>query len=484
MSGREGKRSDAARWPVVFLVAGLAGSRVVYHALGVRFDDSPLQSYWQYLDPVLLREDLLSSVWHLHTQPPLYNLFLGGVLKLGGDSRDLFAAGYLALGFAGAFALFELMRRLDLPAAIAAVLSLIFFASPAAVLYENWLYAEYPVLVALLVAALCLHMFASGRGMRFAALAFGCAAFVVLTRTLFHPVWLLAVVALTFLLQPGRRREVLAASVVPLLVVGALQLNALVQFGNTSMTSCTGLNVFRVVTAQVPLPERRELASRGVLSPYAVPNPFTLPRTRPAAFRREPRHGVAVLDNPLKSNGHVNVGHAAYVDICGDLTADGVELARRHPDVLRRSVQRGFEIYWRPASQYALFSERNRDATHEVERAASILLGQVDRDPEPGDFSLWAQLDEIAWVLLLAYVLVFAIAVRALIRVLRRREPATADTLVAAFVAMTVLLVTTFGNVLESGENNRFHFALDPLVLAVVAANLGKWAARGGRARP
>jgi len=49
----------------------------------VRFDASTLPWLWQFLDPEWLRTDLPRSLW-LHAQLPLFNAFLGIVLKLGG----------------------------------------------------------------------------------------------------------------------------------------------------------------------------------------------------------------------------------------------------------------------------------------------------------------------------------------------------------------------------------------------------------------
>jgi hypothetical protein len=289
------------------------------------------------------------------------------------------------------------------------VVSLLFFASPTAVLYENWLYVEHVVVGALIAAALCLHLFASGRGTRYAAAAFSALALVVLVRTMFHPAWLLAVVALVWLMQPGRRREVLIAAAVPVLLVGLVQAKALVQFGSTSMTSCTGLSVFRVTTAQVPYDERRALVAEGVASPYALENPIFLTTTRPERFRAEPRRGVAVLDRAQKSTGHVNVGHAAYLDLCPQYSRDGLKIARERPGDVRRGLQKGFELYWRPASDYALFDARNRESVEGIERASALALGQLDRDRGSTDFSLRAQLDEIAWLLVLGYVAVFVV---------------------------------------------------------------------------
>jgi hypothetical protein len=67
---------------VAVIMAAFALSRVAAHAAGIRFDATPLTWYWQYIDPVLLQERLLESLYYSHTQPPLFNLLLGINLKL------------------------------------------------------------------------------------------------------------------------------------------------------------------------------------------------------------------------------------------------------------------------------------------------------------------------------------------------------------------------------------------------------------------
>ena len=66
------------------LAASFAAAHLIYYALGVRFDNTSLAWYWQYLDPELLKSRLLESVFYMHSQPPLFNLFLGAVLKYPG----------------------------------------------------------------------------------------------------------------------------------------------------------------------------------------------------------------------------------------------------------------------------------------------------------------------------------------------------------------------------------------------------------------
>jgi hypothetical protein len=70
-------------WPATgrrdyILLAGLfAISRALYGLLGLRFDSSTLPGYMQFIDPALLRDRLLESLWYYHAHPPLLNLFTG-----------------------------------------------------------------------------------------------------------------------------------------------------------------------------------------------------------------------------------------------------------------------------------------------------------------------------------------------------------------------------------------------------------------------
>ncbi len=67
MSSRPGPSSGR---PLVILVGLFVASRLIAWTAGVRFDDSTLTWYWQFLDVELLRQDLARSLWYLHAQPP------------------------------------------------------------------------------------------------------------------------------------------------------------------------------------------------------------------------------------------------------------------------------------------------------------------------------------------------------------------------------------------------------------------------------
>ena len=67
--------------PVAVIVAVLAA--IANRGLRLRYplDPDPLTWYWQYIEPALLKERLLESLFYLHSQPPLFNLLLGLTFK-------------------------------------------------------------------------------------------------------------------------------------------------------------------------------------------------------------------------------------------------------------------------------------------------------------------------------------------------------------------------------------------------------------------
>jgi hypothetical protein len=76
-------------------------------------------------DPKLLREDLLRTVFYLHSLPPLFNIGLGIVLKLCPLSFVLaFRIIYMALGLMFYLSLYGLLRRIQVGKTVALVLGM------------------------------------------------------------------------------------------------------------------------------------------------------------------------------------------------------------------------------------------------------------------------------------------------------------------------------------------------------------------------
>lgn len=62
----------------ILCILSFAISRLIYLLLlGLSFDERPLAVNLQYVDPLLLKNNLWESLYYLHSQPPGFNLFQG-----------------------------------------------------------------------------------------------------------------------------------------------------------------------------------------------------------------------------------------------------------------------------------------------------------------------------------------------------------------------------------------------------------------------
>ena len=461
---------------LVALEGAFLASRAIYALAGVRFDATPIFNYWQIIDPHLLRHDLFRSLWYLHGQPPLYNLLLGLVLHVAGPHpAGAFQAVYLLAGMVLVASLFLLLRGVGASRSIAvgAVLVVV-VVNPAAVLYENWLYVEYFVVVLLVVACLLLLRFVqSGRTWLLVAF-FTTAAVVVLSRSIFNLAWLLITTGALVVLRRGEWKRIFAAAAVPIALCVGWYTKNLVQFGSFTGSTCLGLNLERVTTFWVSEAERQDLIRQGRLSRYAVLDPYSLPSTAPEAFRGRKPTGVPILDEPDKSTGAANFDSLPYLNLCRALERDARTVLRLHPRLIATSARAAILIYFRPASDYTLFSDRNRSSVADVEHVFNLLALQprafthATDAPASNQRVYHPSTGEVAWLLVALYACAWAVAVAVLCRPHLRRRLGPATTAFVVFATVTMGYLTVVGNLLEVGENNRFHIVLDPLAVAMV----------------
>ena len=149
---------------LLFLTGLFLLSRTAYFAVGVRFDDKPLGISWQYLDPELLKSSLLESCFYLHSQPPIFNLFLGIILKIfPGNEKTAFGLIYMLLGLILYLSLFRLSIKLGVSRRVAFILCAVFMISPSSILYENWLFYTLPTCVLLVLSLLFLSKYTDGK---------------------------------------------------------------------------------------------------------------------------------------------------------------------------------------------------------------------------------------------------------------------------------------------------------------------------------
>ncbi len=483
-------RSSQLRASIVVVTAVIA-SRVAYHVAGVEFNMHPLDTYLQMLDPHLLETDLLRSIYYTHIQPPAFNLYVGLVLKAFGREPAVFHILAVVGGCIGAVALQRTLERLGVGTVVAATVAIVFFVSPWVVLPESMLFYDAPLMVILCVASLFLLRFTENWRLADGLVFFALLALAALMRSMFHPIYLLAVIVLLLVLRRDRWRAVLGAAWVPVALVLALYVKNLIVFGGFFGSSWMGADLFNATVQRVPLAERRALVADGTLSPAALlPGPWVPLDTFRAHGLGDllpPPVGVPVLDDELKSTGEPNMNNPGYVAVDRLLERDALVCIRRHPADYAMSMLRSYVVFCYPVSHVWMFGRaRSRvaflDAVYDHALLGTIYNDNaIDAGVASGSASSTIRNVLAAGLVLMVgipiLVLLWMVRIRRAMRSTRTPEPIT---VAAAIMVLTVVFVTLTSSAFSGAENSRYRLAVDPFLIALVAGLIVDWRRRRG----
>lgn len=455
--------------------AALVVSRVVYSLAGVQFDATPLSLYWQYLPIDVLRGDLAAGLVALHSQPPVFNLFLGVGLKTAAPFLFFelsFAAATIVLGLS----LVRILRGLGCGRALALAAAIAFILNPAYVLYEHWLFYSLFEAAGLTAAVAALLAWGDGAARGRALLAFAlCGTALVGLRSLFHPAWALGVVAICGWLgwRHGRRLSRLEALglAAPLMLGLILMAKNQWLIGEATTSSWTGMNLSRVAFSQVSQRDLDVLIAEGRLSPLAKVGGF-LPSSAyepyaallPVVEVNRTLAGHPALALPFKNGGQPNFNYRGYIGVSRALWRDATTYIAHDPRRYLANVGEGFSIFGRPASDYALL-EPNRSVLEPYLRRVRRVLYPADTP--------W-----LIW-----FSAAVAVAGGGVLALARSALVSPGLRMAAAFAGFTVAWLVVVGNGLELGENNRFRVAIDPILFASVVGLCHLLLARVGSRR-
>lgn len=468
------------------LVGVFAVSRMLYGWFAhVEFDASGLMYSSQLLDTNVLRDRLVESVWYLHSQPPLFNLGVGAVLRWSpvGPIAS-FHAVFVIFGLALMFGLYDLARSLRTGRWAALVVAIVISCSPTTVLYENWLSYEYPVATLLVLFVAAGVRWARTGGQAAFGIAVVLAVTATLTRSLVHPIWLVLMIVLLVAARRPKRSWTTAVCLLPLLlVVGVIGKNT-VLFDTPQLTSWFGFNLHRIAINSLPDNQREQLAAEGIVTGAPDP-PCTSAHPEVPVLAVEYKEGLGP-DTPIPSP---NYNLECLIPRHKVLQTEAIGAIRAHPRWYARNVAGATEIWASPSSLNPfVYNNRLRVSTAD-DVFRRVVLADVAWEPPVAIPGAWPVLISapdkqfhLSLTLVGATVLSILAAAWAAVK-WRRRTPARFGVLIGG---VTVLFVTLGANLFEYGENNRIRFIAEPLtlVLAFAIAVAGvRWAVARFRAR-
>lgn len=494
---------------------------------GAVLTEPMLMRTWQLSDTTLLADDPIGTTWYRHVQPPLYDLFVGSVLRWSpfppiGTLFVLYLAAVLAIGLL----VWDLLCRWRVHPVGAGVVASLVVAEPDLLRTIVWHSYEIPVALLLVLSVWCLqrhlqtpeptpvgaddlaradragdrerpgeHRPARGDGRWLVA---GSAALTAaaLTRSLLHPVIVVAIVALVGWLGRAPRRALVLGVALPVVLVGGWMIRGQVLFDTTSTSSWVGFNLQRGVTA----PMERTAVEADVAAGTATPNALQQPWQDLEAYgvddcEPDGRH-PSLGERTRRDTGAINLNNTCFLPLYAEAEDNALALAREHPgrylstraDVLSTtySVARiglpddvtSFAGHVRPTRTWMdAFADRwqlPQAATVDMRDWNLPLIGQ---DELPYDRS---------WTLVLLSLVLLGRSGLAAVRVLRNtRARDDARTQAGSrvdgeglwlVVGLLVGLVVVGGTLVEFGENGRFRATVDPLLIALPLGAALRWA--------
>jgi hypothetical protein len=475
---------------VVFFVA-----RVAYWLTGGGFSTAMLNASYQLLDIRALRAHPIQSAVLLHIQPPLFNLFVGSVLRWSFLPRALsFQLIYLGCGITIVCALYLLLVGLGFRRAAAIAGVSVVAVSPLVMSYENTVTYEYPTAMLIVLSALAALRLAQHKQLRILVGLTILLTIVVLTRALFHPIWLIAVLVTTVAISLPRRLWLKASLVllIPALFVGGTFAKNQVLFGDATLSSWFGMNLGRGVLSPMPRSDLMDLIRQHRVTQSALVPPLSpYAAYRPAYGTCHSSFSEPVLTDESTTSGRTNFNAQCFLPVYADAQQNALTAALAYPGTYLRDRVGPFAQHFSlpPLNGQAPginhFGEN--PVLHGLAAAYSSALLQVPLTVHlPGaTFPLLGATVypvSISIVLLIATLLIIGRGIVSAIAVILRRARTPAN-VTWIFLGLTVAYLTVISIATEYGENQRFRAMIDPLLLAIVVTELVAVGIRGVSSR-
>lgn len=434
---------------------------------GIGIDSDPIlnnwEAFWQTLPMRFLKESPWDSLLHCHSQPPMLNV-VGLVLRrLFGAGNHLAATHGLQMVL-GAFAcsmVHALLRHLTGRPLVSFATALLLALSPALFLYEAFLLYTLLIAFFLMLFVYCMVHFARGRRLRHLLLCTGALNLLMLTQTSFHLLLLAPFLAMGAILAGPRWRRFLGYSLLISTVTLGWYAKNKVLFGFFGASSWMGSNFWRIASANYTREELRGFREEGILDEAAVELTYFDRPSKFIPYGFDRVSGVPVLSQDDYNN--INMIAIAQMH-----QRNAIRLIRRDPLHYLANVAEAYGFFCKPSFQTRpLFVN-----THRLPGPLynlSLLDGR--RVLERVNARLGTHWTTVWQFLIPALLLAYAgrafwlcgFSGGAWVAFLRRWP-------VEASLWFMVLYLTSVSILFEHGENCRFKFPLEPVLVCMAVA--------------
>jgi hypothetical protein len=446
----------AGRGQVLSIILVFILSRLIAQSVGLHLNLQALVSYWQYLDLDTLRNHLLAGIWYDHAQPPVFNLLLGCVLKIGGSHYPvIFSIIFKFISLANALLLFAIVKKISTICFLPVVVAMVYILSPATLIFECELFYTTFISFLLLISVLNLIGFTENNSWR-NVLGFMCPLMLIcLTRSVYHMLWLFAVIVL--ILSYFRKKEVfhklVVVSLVAVIVTGSWYLKNKIIFGKLTASTWIGMNMARNVFHDSEVKDSSRIEAYEPFSRVGVYRKFLDPEFE------KPFVGLNDRDllQEMKNDSFINETEVSYIPVSDMYERASVLYIRNHPAAYMKNVFQSSVLYFTPATLYSLA----------VEQADKIKYYDILYSFNLTHFANGKQERRILLTIsAIPKMMLYFFVISMMIRYSYRSRSFTPWNL---FILMTIGWVFGISSLFEHYENMRFRFESEPLFLILAA---------------
>ncbi len=312
-----------------------------------------------------LRHNLIESFVYQHAQPPLYSLY-GVILDIvfGEAHPQAMFVLQVLMGATMCGMSYGLLWHFTQDKALTLFVSLLLALNPALFLFEALILYTIPAAFLIMCAVFCLLLYQQRLQNRYLYLFVLAINLLVLTRSVYHIVFLIPVVLLVLLLvRDNARRVMIGCLCICLLSVGWYGKNLIV-FDNFSGSSWLGMSLWKVARHDYSDGELQDLFKADVLTDRSVI--WNRPFMSPSAYRNFDR----VTDGVIVLSGN-NFNNAIYPEINRLYQENALRLIQYDVGRYLKGVLRAYGHYTCPSSTYELMN-KNLDVFPASHQAVSV----------------------------------------------------------------------------------------------------------------
>ena len=471
------RRKHLALLIVVFILTrGLA----LYS--GMRYHLWQTQLFWQFLDVNLLQHHMLRALLHLHAQPPLLNATFGLAEKIAGPQFGALMLSFqFLLGLSAVLSFYLVLTRLRVAPLFSLGLSFVLLLNPAEIYFEfHALYTSW-VLAFHCLIALAMVCYVQSRSQRALYWLVGLAVLLTLLRSSYQWIWVVAMLGLLWWELPGNRKQIRNAGLAGLFLALLWPAKNYVLFHHFTPSTWGPYSISKHWYVNRPPEDAWVQAGLLPTLTYTGNADPELQRWL-TIYWSVPPTGAPELDDVAKFGGGTNWNSLAMLRM-NDAKAKDVSFLLHHdPKAYVIGVVRALRLYFEPPSVWLIGFADPEQYQHIarydsfVRRICCNIFG-IPQSTEPAAKSAssaipaHANLKTILQSLCAGAVLTNGLVVLFVLSLARRSLwDGSLDRKVAA-MTMTVTIAYAFAvvNLVDVGENMRFRFETEALVLAVAA---------------